>query len=85
MNMREESVHYFKVGMLTEVRNAIAESKFEVEICHKGIPEDELGAIESKLKDTGIVVRVSTSVIILNWINAKISLKELMDILISNG
>lgn len=85
MNIREESMHYFKLGILSAVRSKILEAKFEAEIWHNDIPEDELDKIESKLKSTGIVVYTSTSVIRLNWRSAEVSLKELTDILISNG
>lgn len=84
MNMREESIHYFKLGLLSAVRSSIAESKFDVEICRKGIPEDELDAIKSKLKNTGIRVYTSSSAISLNWRSAKISFTELTEILISS-
>ena len=82
MNMREQTMHNFKTKILAETYSAIAQSRFDLEIHHQGIPEDELDVIKSKLKDVGIVVYASSSVIRLNWRSAKISYTELSYLLL---
>lgn len=82
MNMREQTMYNFKTKILSEIHSAIAQSRFDLEIDHKGIPVDELVAIKLKLVDAGIKVYLTSIVIRLNWRNSKISYTELRYLLL---